>query len=248
MLTTQSHHGLKTIGVHSVQKQAAWAQKATPSRPGRLARVRPRRLPRYPGSRLDANLVDRPDEHIGVHNFRPYFRFLKSKIRSRRASLTTASPGRTPGPGGPRRCFIAATSAPDGRVTVSGRINHSSAGRRLEVVHEEICGHAYALTLPGATWCPQSCRATGQAVPRSLLPTARFWALYKWRGSRLASSHFVSAAPGGGGQSGLTRRRRHLPLAAVVVPALAAVDATGPDLVSAVAPGLPPPVSTWVSV
>jgi cyclopropane-fatty-acyl-phospholipid synthase len=121
-------------------------------------------------------------EHIGVHNYPSYFRFLKSKMRTGALLLNhciTRPDNRTgPSAGG----FIDRYVFPDGELTGSGRIITEAQDIGLEVVHEENLRHHYALTL--RDWCANLVEHWDEAVEEVGLPTAKVWGLYM-AGSRL---------------------------------------------------------------
>ena len=129
MVRYAARHGVKAIGVTLSKEQAAWAQKAIAERgPGRPRRGPPRRLPRRRASRgFDAVSSIGLTEHIGVHNYPSYFRFLQVEDAHRRAAAQPLHhPARQQDGARLRRVSSTATSSP----TASSPARAASSPRR----------------------------------------------------------------------------------------------------------------------
>src|SRR6478735_3695394 len=183
MVRYAARHGVKAIGVTLSREQAAWAQNAiAEQRLSDLAEVRHGDYRDVRESGFDAVSSIGLTEHIGVHNYPSYFRFLKSKMRTGALLLNhciTRPDNRT---GAAAGGFIDRYVFPDGELTGSGRIITEAQDIGLEVVHEENLRHHYALTL--RDWCRNLVEHWDEAVEEVGLPTAKVWGLYM-AGSRL---------------------------------------------------------------
>ena len=183
MVRYAARHGVKTIGVTLSKEQATWAQKAI-AEDGLtdLAEVRHGDYRDVRESGFDAVSSIGLTEHIGVHNYPAYFRFLRSKLRTGGLLLnhciTRPDNRSAPTAGG----FIDRYVFPDGELTGSGRIITEAQDVGLEVLHEENLRHHYALTL--RDWCRNLVEHWDEAVAEVGLPTAKVWGLYM-AGSRL---------------------------------------------------------------
>jgi len=152
MVRYAARRGVKTIGVTLSAEQAAWAQQAIAD-DGlcELAEVRHGDYRDVRESGFDAVSSIGLTEHIGVHNYPAYFRFLQSKMRTGALLLNhciTRPDNRT---GAPAGGFIDRYVFPDGELTGSGRIITEAQNVGLEVLHEENLRHHYAMTL--RDWC-----------------------------------------------------------------------------------------------
>src|SRR5882762_11425362 len=183
MVRYAAHNGVKAIGVTLSKEQATWAQKAIAEQGlADLGEVRHGDYRDVRESGFDAVSSIGLTEHIGVHNYPSYFRFLKSKMRTGALLLylciSRADHRTGPSAGG----FIDRYVFPDGELTGSGRIITEAQDIGLEVVHEENLRHHYALTL--RDWCRNLVEHWDEAVEEVGLPTAKVWGLYM-AGSRL---------------------------------------------------------------
>ena len=158
-----------------------------------LAEVRHRTTATSPRRGFDAISSIGLTEHIGVRNYPAYFRFLRGRLRARRAAAQPLHhPPRQPAPAAARRGSSTATCSP----TVSSPAPAGSSATiqdvgGLEVRHEENLREHYALTLrgPGArTWWSTGTRAS----PRSARPPpgcgACTWRARGWASSATGSS------------------------------------------------------------
>lgn len=183
MVRYAARHGVKVIGATLSAEQAAWAQKAIADEGlADLAEVRHTDYRDVRESQFDAVSSIGLTEHIGVHNYPSYFRFLQSKLRPGGLLLNhciTRPDNRT---GAAAGGFIDRYVFPDGELTGSGRIISDAQDVGLEVVHEENLRHHYAMTL--RDWCRNLVEHWDEAVAEVGLPTAKVWGLYM-AGSRL---------------------------------------------------------------
>ena len=183
MVRYAARHGVKTIGVTLSKEQAEWAQQAIADEGlSDLAEVRHCDYRDVRESGFDAVSSIGLTEHIGVHNYPAYFRFLKSKMRVGALLLNhciTRPNNRT---GSAAGGFIDRYVFPDGELTGSGRIITEAQDVGLEVVHEENLRQHYALTL--RDWCRNLVEHWDEAVEEVGLPTAKVWGLYM-AGSRV---------------------------------------------------------------
>jgi cyclopropane-fatty-acyl-phospholipid synthase len=183
MVRYAARHGVRAIGVTLSKEQAEWAQNAIAEQGlSELAEVRHSDYRDVRESGFDAVSSIGLTEHIGVHNYPAYFRFLQSKMRdgalllnhciTRPENKTTASAD----------AFIDRYVFPDGELTGSGRIITEVQNIGLEVVHEENLRNHYALTL--RDWCRYLVEHWDEAVEEVGLATAKVWGLYM-AGSRV---------------------------------------------------------------
>ncbi|CAN5521625.1 class I SAM-dependent methyltransferase [soil metagenome] len=183
MVRYAARHGVKVIGATLSAEQAAWAQQAIAEQGlSELAEVRHTDYRDISESGFDAVSSIGLTEHIGVHNYPSYFRFLQSKLRTGGLLLnhciTRPDNKSTTTAGG----FIDRYVFPDGELTGSGRIITEAQNVGLEVVHEENLRHHYAMTL--RDWCRNLVEHWDEAVAEVGLATAKVWGLYM-AGSRL---------------------------------------------------------------
>lgn len=183
MVRYAASHGVKVLGVTLSKEQAEWA-KAAIARDGLadLAEVRHSDYRDVRESQFDAVSSIGLTEHIGVANYPPYFRFLKSKLRTGGLLLNhciTRHDNRT---GAAAGGFIDRYVFPDGELTGSGRIISEMQDVGLEVVHEENLRHHYAMTL--RDWCRNLVEHWDEAVAEVGLATAKVWGVYM-AGSRV---------------------------------------------------------------
>ena len=183
MVRYAARHGVKAIGATLSKEQATWAQKAIAEEGlTDLAEVRHADYRDVRESGFDAVSSIGLTEHIGVHNYPSYFRFLQTKLRTGGLLLNhciTRHDNRT---GAAAGGFIDRYVFPDGELTGSGRIIAEAQNTGLEVVHEENLRHHYALTL--RDWCRNLVEHWDAAVEEVGLGTAKVWGLYM-AGSRL---------------------------------------------------------------
>ena len=183
MVHYAARHGVKAIGVTLSREQAAWAQNAiAEQRLSDLAEVRHGDYRDVRESGFDAVSSIGLTEHIGVHNYPSYFRFLKSKMRTGALLLNhcITRPENTTEPS--THGFIDRYVFPDGELTGSGRIITEAQDAGLEVLHEENLRPHYALTL--RDWCANLVAHWDEAVEEVGLERAKVWGLYM-AGSRL---------------------------------------------------------------
>ena len=187
MVRYAARHGVRTIGVTLSSKQAEWAQKAIADEGlAELAEVRHGDYRDIAETQFDAVSSIGLTEHIGVHNYPAYFRFLQSKLRTGGLLLNhciTRHDNRHPATAGG---FIDRYVFPDGELTGSGRIITEIQNVGLEVLHEENLRHHYAMTL--RDWCRNLVEHWDEAVAEVGLGTAKVWGLYM-AGSRVGFEH-----------------------------------------------------------
>lgn len=183
MVRYAAAHGVKAIGVTLSKAQAQWAQDAIARDGlGDLAEVRHSDYRDVRETQFDAVSSIGLTEHIGVANYPPYFRFLKSKLRTGGLLLNhciTRHDNRT---GAAAGGFIDRYVFPDGELTGSGRIISEIQDVGLEVVHEENLRHHYAMTL--RDWGRNLVAHWDEAVAEVGLATAKVWGVYM-AGSRV---------------------------------------------------------------
>lgn len=177
MVRYAARHGVHTLGVTLSREQAEWAQAAVEREGlGELAEVRHSDYRDVRESQFDAVSSIGLTEHIGVANYPPYFRFLKSKLRVGGLLLNhciTRHDNRT---GAAAGGFIDRYVFPDGELTGSGRIISEIQDVGLEVLHEENLRHHYAMTL--RDWGRNLVSHWDDAVAEVGLATAKVWGLY----------------------------------------------------------------------
>lgn len=183
MVRYAARRGIRAVGVTLSQEQASWAQRAIAQEGlADLAEVRHGDYRDIRESGFDAVSSIGLLEHIGVRNYRSYFRFLRSRLRPGGLLLNhciTRPENRTePSTHG----FIDRYVFPDGELTGSGRIITEAQDAGLEVLHEENLRQHYALTL--RDWCANLVAHWDEAVDEVGLERAKVWGLYM-AGSRL---------------------------------------------------------------
>ncbi|MGV0835732.1 class I SAM-dependent methyltransferase [Mycolicibacterium thermoresistibile] len=183
MVRYAARHGVKAIGVTLSRQQALWGQKAIADEGlTEFAEIRHGDYRDVVETGFDAVSSIGLTEHIGVHNYPAYFRFLQSRLRTGGLLLNhciTRPDNRSAATAGD---FIDRYVFPDGELTGSGRIITEAQNVGLEVVHEENLRQHYALTL--RDWCRNLVQNWDAAVAEVGLPTAKVWGLYM-AGSRL---------------------------------------------------------------
>jgi len=183
MVRYAARRGVRALGVTLSQQQASWAQRAIADEGlADLAEVRFGDYRDLRESGFDAVSSIGLLEHIGVKNYRSYFRFLRSRLRPGGLLLnhciTRPENRTTPSTHG----FIDRYVFPDGELTGSGRIITEAQDAALEVLHEENLRPHYALTL--RDWCANLVAHWDEAVEEVGLAKAKVWGLYM-AGSRL---------------------------------------------------------------
>jgi cyclopropane-fatty-acyl-phospholipid synthase len=177
------HYGVQAIGVTLSRAQATWAQEKIKDQGlDDLAEVRHCDYREVSESGFDAVSSIGLTEHIGVKNYRPYFTFLRDRLRPHGRLLNhciTRAHNRRQETG----AFIDRYVFPDGELTGSGRIITAVQDVGLEVHHEENFRVHYARTLAG--WCRNLEENWDACVAEVGEGTARVWGLYM-AGSRLA--------------------------------------------------------------
>ena len=183
MVRYAARRGVRALGVTLSQEQATWAQRAI-SEEGLadLAEVRYGDYRDIRESGFDAVSSIGLLEHIGVRNYKPYFRFLRLRLRPGGLLLNhcITRPENTTEPS--THGFIDRYVFPDGELTGSGRIITEAQDAGLEVLHEENLRPHYALTL--RDWCANLVAHWDEAVEEVGLAKAKVWGLYM-AGSRL---------------------------------------------------------------
>ncbi|MDT4931268.1 MAG: cyclopropane-fatty-acyl-phospholipid synthase [Pseudonocardiales bacterium] len=176
-------YGVQVVAVTLSKAQAEWAAAAV-DRAGLTARVEVRHgdYRDSPGVDYDAVSSIGLLEHVGVANYRPYFSFIRDKLRdggrllnhciTRPDNIHRVLPG----------VFIDRYVFPDGELTGSGRIISDAQNAGLEVRHSENLREHYALTL--RAWCANLVSNWDACVDEVGVPKARVWGLYM-AGSRL---------------------------------------------------------------
>ncbi len=183
MVRHAARRGVKALGVTLSAEQAAWAQRAIADEGlSDLAEVRHMDYRDVPEGQFDAVSSIGLTEHIGVHNYPAYFRFLQSKMRTGALLLNHCITRPDNRSGAAAGGFIDRYVFPDGELTGSGRIITEAQNVGLEVIHEEDLRHHYALTL--RDWCRNLVEHWDEAVEEVGLPTAKVWGMYM-AGSRL---------------------------------------------------------------
>jgi len=183
MVRYAARHGVKAVGVTLSKEQALWGQKAIADEGlTDLAEIRHGDYRDVRESGFDAVSSIGLTEHIGVHNYPSYFRFLQSKLRTGGLLLNHCITRPDNRAGASAGGFIDRYVFPDGELTGSGRIITDAQDVGLEVVHEENLRHHYALTL--RDWCRNLVEHWDEAVAEVGLGTAKVWGLYM-AGSRL---------------------------------------------------------------
>jgi cyclopropane-fatty-acyl-phospholipid synthase len=187
MVRYAASQGVKTIGVTLSKEQAAWGQRAVVEQGlADLAEVRHGDYRDICETGFDAVSSIGLTEHIGVANYRGYFEFLMSKLRTGALLLnhciTRQDNRHAANAGG----FIDRYVFPDGELTGSGRIITEMQDVGFEVLHEENLRQHYAMTL--RDWCANLVAHWDEAVEEVGLGTARVWGLYM-AGSRVGFEH-----------------------------------------------------------
>ena len=170
MVRYAARHGVKAVGVTLSKEQATWAQKAIAEQGlTDLAEVRHGDYRDVAETGFDAVSSIGLTEHIGVHNYPSYFRFLQSKMRPGALLLNhcITRPDNTGGAVGPVVSSTATCSPTGSSPGPAG----SSPRRRTSgsrCVHEENLRHHYALTL--RDWCRNLVEHWDEAVEEVGLP------------------------------------------------------------------------------
>ncbi|MBO0681085.1 class I SAM-dependent methyltransferase [Mycolicibacterium sp. S2-37] len=183
MVRYAARNGVKAVGVTLSKEQALWGQKAIADEGlTDLAEIRHGDYRDIRESGFDAVSSIGLTEHIGVHNYPSYFRFLQSKLRTGGLLLNHCITRHDNRSGAPAGGFIDRYVFPDGELTGSGRIITEAQDVGFEVVHEENLRHHYAMTL--RDWCRNLVEHWDEAVAEVGVGTAKVWGLYM-AGSRL---------------------------------------------------------------
>ncbi|MFE5672722.1 class I SAM-dependent methyltransferase [Agromyces sp. NPDC056523] len=183
MVRYAARRGVRALGVTLSQEQATWAQRAVADEGlGDLAEVRYGDYRDIRESGFDAVSSIGLLEHIGVRNYKSYFRFLRSRLRPGGLLLNhcITRPDNKAEPS--THGFIDRYVFPDGELTGSGRIITEAQDAGLEVLHEENLRPHYALTL--RDWCANLVAHWDEAVEEVGVEKAKVWGLYM-AGSRL---------------------------------------------------------------
>ena len=184
MVRYAARHGVQAIGATLSAEQAAWARTAIEAEGlGKLAEVRHCDYRDIGETGFDAVSSIGLTEHIGVKNYRSYFGFLKSKLRTDGLLLNHCITRNN------NRSHFRASSFtdryvfPDAELTGSGRIVSEIQDVGFEVLHAENLRHHYAMTL--RDWCHNLVAHWDEAVAEVGVATARVWGLYM-AGSRVS--------------------------------------------------------------
>ena len=183
MVRYAARRGVKATGVTLSREQTSWAQRAIAEEGLEgLAEVRFSDYRDIAEDGFDAVSSIGLLEHIGVHNYASYFRFLKSRLRPGGLLLNhcITRPDNRHEPS--TKGFIDRYVFPDGELTGAGRIITEAQDAGLEVIHDENLRRHYALTL--RDWCANLVAHWDEAVAEVGLPSAKVWGLYM-AGSRL---------------------------------------------------------------
>jgi cyclopropane-fatty-acyl-phospholipid synthase len=184
MVRYAARRGVRATGVTLSTEQTSWAQRAIEQEGlSALADVRYGDYRDIAETGFDAVSSIGLLEHIGVRNYRSYFRFLRSRMRPGGLLLNhcITRPDNRSEPS--TRGFIDRYVFPDGELTGSGRIIRAAQDVGLEVLHEENLRPHYAMTL--RDWCSNLVEHWDEAVAEVGVGTAKVWGLYM-AGSRLA--------------------------------------------------------------
>lgn len=183
MVRYAARRGVKTIGATLSAEQAEWARTAIADEGlSELAEVRHSDYRDIAETGFDAVSSIGLTEHIGVHNYPSYFRFITSKLRIGGLLLNhciTRPDNHAKVKAG---AFIDRYVFPDGELTGSGRIITEMQNIGFDVRHEENLREHYALTL--RDWCRNLVENWDFCVNEVGEGTARVWGLYM-AGSRL---------------------------------------------------------------
>lgn len=178
MVRYAARRGVHVIGVTLSAEQAEWAQQAIADQGlGEFAEVRHSDYRDITETGFDAVSSIGLTEHIGISNYRSYFRFIRAKLRDGGMLLNhciTRPDNRSRGKAGP---FIDRYVFPDGELTGSGTIITAIQDvGSMEVVHEENLREHYAMTL--RDWNRNLVANWDDAVEEVGEGTARLWGLY----------------------------------------------------------------------
>ncbi|MGB3485810.1 MAG: class I SAM-dependent methyltransferase [Mycobacterium sp.] len=183
MVRYAARRGVRVIGATLSAEQARWGQQAIVDEGlTDVAEVRHSDYRDVRESGFDAVSSIGLTEHIGVHNYPSYFRFLQSKLRTGGLLLNHCITRPDNRAGSPAGGFIDRYVFPDGELTGSGRVIAEAQNVGLEVLHEENLRQHYAMTL--RDWCANLVEHWDDAVAEVGLATAKVWGLYM-AGSRL---------------------------------------------------------------
>jgi cyclopropane-fatty-acyl-phospholipid synthase len=185
MVRHAARQGVRALGVTLSREQAVWAQEAI-RREGLqdLAEVRHADYRDVSERDFDAISSIGLTEHIGVANYRAYFRLLRDRLRpgGRLLNHCITRPDNLHVPR-VRGGFIDRYVFPDGELTGSGRIISTIQDvGGFEVRHEENLREHYAATC--AAWCANLVRHWDACVAEVGEATAKVWGLYL-AGSRI---------------------------------------------------------------
>ena len=176
MVRYAARQGVRATGVTLSREQATWAQEAIEREGlGDLASVTFDDYRNVTQTGFDAISSIGITEHIGVHNYPDYFRWMLAHVKEGGLVLNhcITRPDNRPKSTG---AFIDRYVFPDGELTGSGRIITTMQDVGFEVLHEENLREHYALTLSG--WCDNLVENWNECVEQVGEATARVWGLY----------------------------------------------------------------------
>jgi cyclopropane-fatty-acyl-phospholipid synthase len=211
MVRYAARRGVKAIGATLSTEQAAWAQQAIKADGlGELAEVRHCDYRDIVETGFDAVSSIGLTEHVGVKNYRSYFRFLKSRLRADGLLLNHCITRNNNKSSYRANSFTDRYVFPDAELTGSGRIVSEIQDAGFEVLHAENLRQHYAMTL--RDWCHNLVAHWDEAVAEVGLATARVWGLYM-AGSRVSFEennlqlhHVLASKPAEHGTGGLPLR------------------------------------------
>jgi cyclopropane-fatty-acyl-phospholipid synthase len=178
MVRYAARRGVHVIGVTLSQEQAEWAQQAIVDEGlSEFAEVRHSDYRDITEVGFDAVSSIGLTEHIGIANYRSYFKFIRAKLRDGGILMNhciTRPDNSSKGKAGP---FIDRYVFPDGELTGSGTIISAIQDiGSMEVLHEENLREHYAMTL--RDWNKNLVEHWDAAVEEVGEGTARLWGLY----------------------------------------------------------------------
>lgn len=176
MVRYAARRGVQSLGVSLSTEQVEWARTAIADEGlTGLAEVRHCDYRDVREDGFDAISSIGVSEHIGVRNYRSYFGFLKSKLRTGGLLLNqcVTLPDSSIYRGD---AFTDRYVFPDGEITGSGRVISDIQQTGLEVLHEEDFRHHYAMTL--RQWGRNLVSHWDEAIAEVGLGRAKVWGLY----------------------------------------------------------------------
>ncbi|MBA2697756.1 MAG: class I SAM-dependent methyltransferase [Nocardioidaceae bacterium] len=172
-----AHYGVSAVGVTLSAEQAKWGQLVL-ERDGLADRgeIVHGDYRDTPGEQYDAVSSIGLLEHVGVHNYPPYFGFLRDKLRDGGRLLNHSITRPRNNVRVTTGAFIDRYVFPDGELIGAGRIIADAQDAGFEVRHEENLREHYALTLKH--WCANLVEHWDSCVADVGEGRARVWGLY----------------------------------------------------------------------